>query len=130
MCFVCVCVTILRCPRPSACVVWRSINVRGLAFEMERAVKTELDVKSFGQNVLRAEFIMCRFPPSDVLLERCAFAGASASMGRYKGLVRGGCLRASCRWSMMDSSPVLLSLSFFYFITTCIWLSRIKLTLS
>lgn len=126
----CLCVRDYPEMSKAVCVRGVEINVRGLAFEMERAVKTELDVKSFGQNVLRAEFIMCRFPPSDVLLERCAFAGASASMGRYKGLVRGGCLRASCRWSMMDSSPVLLSLSFFYFITTCIWLSRIKLTLS
>lgn len=38
---------------------------------MEGAVRPELDVKSFGQNVLCSEFIMCCFQPTDVCCSNC-----------------------------------------------------------
>lgn len=39
--------------------------------EMEDAVIPELDVKSFGQNVLCSEFIMCCFRTTDVCCSSC-----------------------------------------------------------
>lgn len=41
-------------------------------FESKRAVIAELDVKSFGGNVLCSEFIMCCFQPIDVCSRVCA----------------------------------------------------------
>lgn len=38
---------------------------------MEGAVRPELDVKSFGQNVLCSEFIMCCFLLTDVCCSGC-----------------------------------------------------------
>lgn len=46
--------------------VWRRDQCNRSGVEMEETVRAELDVKSFRQNVLSSEFIMCCFQPIDV----------------------------------------------------------------
>lgn len=110
--FVCVCVS----EKSKAVSVWQGDQCNRSGFEMEGAVRPELDVKSFRQNVLCPEFIMCCFQGTDVCCCSCVClcVCTCASVWCCKSPVRMNCLRAEAPvWgNMIDSYHVFFSLAF------------------
>lgn len=79
---------------------------------MDGAVRAELDVKSFRQNVLCSEFIICCFQPRDVCCSNC---GGLCALWLHGCDAAPNVLKQVSMFTHTTCSPLMFDFDFFFF---------------